>query len=154
MNYPFSDTLTYLITQISTSMMQIISRRFDEYGISIPMYRALVVLRDGQIRTLGELAGIVAIEQSTLSRQVGMMVRNGLVTRIRSENNGRIVQIEITPEGRRIVEQLIPFVVEIDRAAPDALSPEQVQAFKLCLKQVEANLAAFRESEFSSRNDV
>ncbi len=145
MKYPFSDTLPYFITQISTSMLEIVAKRFDQYGMSIPMYRALVTLRGGRVLTLSELSKIVSVDQSTLSRQVGAMVRNGLVTRRRSDDNGRIVLIEITPDGRRTVEGLLPFVQDLEKAALDSMQPDEIQNLKRSLKRLEENLAAFRD---------
>lgn len=145
MKYPFSDTLPYFITQISTSMLEIVSKRFDQCGMSIPMYRALVTLRGGQVLTLSELSKIISVDQSTLSRQVGAMVRHGLVTRRRSDDNGRIVLIEITPDGRRTVEGLLPFVQDLEKAALDSMQPDEIQNLKQSLKRLEENLAAFRD---------
>jgi DNA-binding MarR family transcriptional regulator len=147
MQYPFKDTVPYMITQIWTAFTEIVSRRLDEHGISIPIYRALVVLQDGNARTLSELAQIISVEQSTLSRQVGNMVRSGLITRIRPEENGRIVRIEITPQGRSVVQELTPFVQGLEGIALEAIDPAAIGELKANLQRVGHSLAAYRDAE-------
>jgi DNA-binding MarR family transcriptional regulator len=73
------------------------------------------------------------------------MVRHGLVTRRRSDDNGRIVLIEITPDGRRTVEGLLPFVQDLEKAALESMQPDEIQNLKQSLKRLEENLAAFRD---------
>ena len=147
MQYPFKDTVPYMITQIWTAFTDVVTRRLDEYGISIPIYRALAVLQDGNARTLSELAQIISVEQSTLSRQVGTMVRRGLITRVRPEDNGRIVRIDITDEGRRVIEELIPLVQGLEEIALEAVDPAAIGELKTNLQRIGDNLAALRDAE-------
>jgi DNA-binding MarR family transcriptional regulator len=145
MKYPLAETLPYKITQVTTAFNDIVSNWFDKNGASIPVYRALVVLRDGKIRSLKELAQITDIEQSTLSRHVGSMMRSGLITRHRPEENGRIVQIAITEKGNALCNMLTPFVEELEATMLQGISPDVAEDIKSALGQIEDNLNALRE---------
>lgn len=147
MKYPYRDTVPYCITQISTVFNEVVSNRLDEYGISIPSYRALVVLQDGVVRTLKELAQIISVEQSTLSRQLGAMVKEGLVTRTRPEDNGRIVRIEITDRGRQVIEKLIPAIQNLEEVMLEGIRQGGVADLKSNLKQIAQNLQKLRDTE-------
>src|SRR5690606_11374163 len=147
MKYPYRDTVPYCITQISTVFNEVVSSRLGEYGISGPSYRALVVLQDGVVRTLKELAQIVSVEQSTLSRQLGTMVKEGLVTRTRPEDNGRIVRIEITDRGRQVIEKLIPSIQNLEEVMLEAIRQGAVVDLKSNLKQIAQNLQKLRDAE-------
>jgi DNA-binding MarR family transcriptional regulator len=147
MEYPFAATLPYKITQVTTAFNVIVSRWLDKHGISIPIYRALVVLRDGEVRSLKELAQIISVEQSTLSRQLTAMARRGLITRYRPEDNGRIVRIEITDEGRALVEDLNPFLDGLEKVMLEGISPQVADDLKDALAQIERNLRASRDGE-------
>lgn len=145
MKYPLAETLPYKITQVTTAFNDIVSNWFDKNGASIPVYRALVVLRDGKVRSLKELAQITHVEQSTLSRHVGAMVKSGLITRCRPEENGRIVQIAITDKGHALCDVLTPFVEDLEATMLQGIAPEVAEALKSALTQIEDNLNAMRE---------
>lgn len=147
MKYPYRDTVPYCITQISTVFNEVVSNRLGEYGISIPSYRALVVLQDGVVRTLKELAQIISVEQSTLSRQLGAMVKEGLVTRTRPEDNGRIVRIEITDRGRQVIEKLIPAIQNLEEVMLEGIRQGGIADLKSNLKQIAQNLQKLRDTE-------
>jgi DNA-binding MarR family transcriptional regulator len=81
----------------------IVSRVFEqvcrESGVSLPQYRLLLFLRHGPKRA-GELAARAAIKRPTLTAIVAGLEKEGRLTRIADESDGRGVRIEITPKGR------------------------------------------------------
>lgn len=81
----------------------IVSRVFEQVcrqvGVSLPQYRLLLFLRHGPKRA-GELAARAAIKRPTLTAIVAGLEKEGRLTRIADEVDGRGVRIEITPQGR------------------------------------------------------
>ena len=86
----------------------IVSRVFEqvcrEVGVSLPQYRLLLFLRHGPKRA-GELAARAAIKRPTLTAIVAGLEKEGRLTRIADEVDGRGVRIEITPQGRAALEE-------------------------------------------------
>ena len=86
----------------------IVSRVFEqvcrEFGVSLPQYRLLLFLRHGPKRA-GELAARAAIKRPTLTAIVAGLEKEGRLTRIADEVDGRGVRIEITPQGRAALEE-------------------------------------------------
>jgi DNA-binding MarR family transcriptional regulator len=78
-------------------------RRTDPLtGVSAAQLSALSVLMGGP-RTLGELAAAEQVQPPTMSRLVREMEQAGLVTRTRSEADARVVWVDWTPEGQRVL---------------------------------------------------
>lgn len=140
MDYPFRDTLPYYFLQISNNLSEIFNQSLSEFDITIPMYRVLVALQDGQSRMLNQIAQVLDVEQSTLSRQITTMVKLGLVSRARPDENGRIVQIEITDHGRRVVDKMIPVAQSLETLAIGECSSDEINAAKLVLRKILANV--------------
>jgi DNA-binding MarR family transcriptional regulator len=68
-------------------------------------YHLLVhLVKDGSQRA-GALAEAVHSDPSTVSRQVGQLVRLGLVERTADPDDGRAALLAATPEGRRVFEE-------------------------------------------------
>ncbi len=86
----------------------IVSRVFEqvcrEAQISLPQYRLLLFLRHGPKRA-GELAARAAIKRPTLTAIVAGLEKEGRLTRIADEIDGRGVRIEITAQGMAAVKE-------------------------------------------------
>jgi len=80
-------------------------RRTDpQTGVSAAQLSALSVLMGGA-RTIGELAAIEQVRPPTISRVVRELEAAGLATRRRDPDDGRVVWIEWTAEGERVLQQ-------------------------------------------------
>jgi DNA-binding MarR family transcriptional regulator len=78
-------------------------RRTDPLtGVSAAQLSALSVLMGGP-RTLGELAAAEQVQPPTMSRLVREMEYAGLVTRTRDAQDARVVWVEWTAEGQRVL---------------------------------------------------
>jgi DNA-binding MarR family transcriptional regulator len=55
---------------------------------------------------LGDLAGAQAVSAPTMSNTVSALVERGWLTRTQAEDDRRKVMIELTPEGKRVLEEV------------------------------------------------
>jgi len=78
-------------------------RRTDALtGISAAQLSALSVLMGGP-RTLGEMATAEQVRPPTMSKLVSEMEGAGLVHRSGDAEDARIVRLEMTPKGKRVL---------------------------------------------------
>ena len=138
--YRLTDAFPYLLNRVGVRMGELFSRRLEAYGVTLPMYRVLVALWERGDRRLGELSAFTSIELSTLSRLVGTLCRRGLVSRRRLDTNGRVVEINLTAEGRRLAQQLIPMAVFHEDVGLRGFEPGEVVELKRNLARVYENL--------------
>ena len=74
-------------------------------GLSAPRLSALSVLVFGGPRTMSALAQAEQVQPPTITRLVAEMEKEGLVERVRSEADRRVLTVRATPEGRRLLEE-------------------------------------------------
>ncbi len=55
---------------------------------------------------MGELARITQMDPAAAGRQVRQLEEDGLVTRTRGEDDGRVVVVEVTPRGAAVRQRL------------------------------------------------
>ena len=140
MQYPFSGMLIHKLIRLGDEIEAQFALRLSPFGITIPMYRVLVILvKNPGPHTLNTISRSLGVETSTLSRQITTMTRLGLVTRDRTSQNGRIVQIDITSRGREVAAQLIPFAEQFNEMSKRNLSDEQIQQRDDILESVRTN---------------
>lgn len=88
--------------------------------------------------TQTELAERTSSDRSTLGEMVVRMRESGLLTRKRGADKRSIV-IALTQNGRRLVVDITPTVVSVQRRILDALPEEYRMLFMKCLKQLAAS---------------
>lgn len=87
------------------------TRRYDErlkpYGVSVIQFSVLMVLRAGRDEPVSRMAERVAMDRTTLLRNLELLVRRGLVrTEPALKGNGR--RFLLSGKGAALVEELVP----------------------------------------------
>lgn len=100
-------------------------RQADEVlGVPPGRLSALSVLVFGGAHTLGELAAREQVTAPTMTRIVTGLEAMGLARRIRDREDARVVHVEATARGRRVMERGRRLRVERLTRELEALSPE------------------------------
>jgi DNA-binding MarR family transcriptional regulator len=89
---------------------------------------------------LGDLGGRLGIAPSTLTRNLGRLLEQGLVTRVPDPKDARASQVELTAEGRRaaqaVEQQGVGFAEEVLRRMPEGDRAKVVAGFECLLVAV------------------
>ena len=75
-------------------------------SVSVSESRALVQLLASHGIAQGELAGLLGLEKSTVSRLAAGLERKGWIRRGRDEGNQRYVRLYLTPEGGQVATRV------------------------------------------------
>jgi DNA-binding MarR family transcriptional regulator len=86
-------------------LMRRIRHEDDALGLSAPRLSALSTVAFGEPRTLGEMARMEQVTPPTMTRMVASLEREGLVTRKADRSDKRVIWVEATAKGRRLIEQ-------------------------------------------------
>ena len=110
-----------------------------EGEVTLPQFRTLVVLAVcGPQRSI-DIAEELRVTPSTGTRMLDRLIRKGLVRRMRSTSDRRVVRVRLTPAGRDVVEQ----VMTRRRAELEQLVAATAQLWK---PSVTTALTAFAEA--------
>ena len=103
-----SDELVDSVLAASRALVAVAARSLavaaDE--VTLPQYRALVVLAASGPQGTADLAAALAVNPSTATRMCDRLVRKGLVRRQRQAGDRRTVRIALTPAGRDLVAEV------------------------------------------------
>ncbi len=92
-------------TRLARFINQLMREQLADGPITVQQCYALEALAEGSL-SMSELASEVALHQSTLSRIVEKLEKQGFVKRIRRPENQRKVEVSITEHGRTTYEFL------------------------------------------------
>jgi DNA-binding MarR family transcriptional regulator len=139
--YKLTDSVPYLLNRAGVQIGDIFTDRIVEDDISVSMYRVLAMLKQVGQSTLSDLADVVSVEISTLSRLVGTLAKRKLVSRTRPDDNGRIVIIKLTAQGEALTDRLMPLAIELEKTAVQGMSDDEIATLKNALRRMHANLS-------------
>ncbi|WP_026256036.1 MarR family winged helix-turn-helix transcriptional regulator [Mycobacterium sp. 155] len=100
------DAITDALVTASRLLVAISARSIAEVdeSITIPQFRALVILSSRGASNLTELARLLDVRPSTIGRMVDRLVASGLIDRRQHPNSRRELVVELTPRGHEVVD--------------------------------------------------
>jgi DNA-binding MarR family transcriptional regulator len=102
------DELVDTVLAASRALVAVAARSLAAAGdeVTLPQYRALVVLAARGPQGTADLAAALAVNPSTATRMCDRLVRKGLVRRHRQAGDRRTVRITLTPAGHDLVAEV------------------------------------------------
>lgn len=101
----------YLLRRVYSVMHERIEAAFAGHDFTLMQWIILIYLRDGLAHTASDIAREFRHDSGALTRVIDQLERRGLITRRRSTNDRRVVELGLTTLGRRTIEQLLPVMV-------------------------------------------
>ncbi|MEO7681457.1 MAG: MarR family transcriptional regulator, partial [Sphingomonas sp.] len=101
-----SDTLGFLIGDVSRLMRKRFDERARAIGVTRPQWRTLTKLSRAEGINQGGLAELLEVEPITLCRMIDRLEEAGLVERRRDPHDRRAWRIYLTDKARPLIEQL------------------------------------------------
>jgi DNA-binding MarR family transcriptional regulator len=125
------ESLVYLYTE-SRRITKELARRADLTGPQLTVLKLLEGVGD---ISLSELSDRIRAQNSTVTGIIDRMEREGLVVRMRSTEDRRVVHIRLTDKGAKIADEIAVEPMEIFRSALESLTAgEMRELIKLLTK--------------------
>ncbi|MFP5488219.1 MAG: MarR family winged helix-turn-helix transcriptional regulator, partial [Acidimicrobiia bacterium] len=134
-------------------LMAALERDLAPTGLTLGDYQVLVYLSaaDGDSMRMCDLAEILQLSPSGLTRRLDGLVKSGWVERRPSDQDRRVMHAVLTEAGRTHLEASAPLHVESVRARIiDHLDRDDLVAFARAFRKIRAALDAERAGEPAS----
>jgi len=107
MTYEFSDCLLLNTVMAARAMTRRYDAQLQRFGVSVVQFSVLMVLRHGRQEPVSHMAERIAMDRTTLIRNLELLTRKGLVSSApAAKGNGR--SFTLTPQGRSLADELMP----------------------------------------------
>jgi DNA-binding MarR family transcriptional regulator len=104
---PAADDAVQALLVASRALVAVAARSLADAGdVTLPQFRALVVLSARPGTTMSDLAAALDIHPSTATRLTDRLVRKRLIRRSEVTADRRVTQLHLTAAGRRLVQQV------------------------------------------------
>ena len=130
----------YLMNRIMGRYNASLRDEMSAMGLTTPKMRALAVLSVIEGPLIRELAVYTVTEQSTLSRALDALERDGLVRREADAADSRAVRLRITDAGRAAFDQMWPHMAAAQARMFRGIAEDERRAFVGTLQKMLTNI--------------
>ena len=130
----------YWITNVQSRRDRQLTEELAKFGLRVQDWRALAMMHYRKRSSLTELADAANFDQATLSRTIHRMVRNKLIARLSDAADMRVRRLVLTPEGEKLIAEVLPVINELNRTAMERLPDWGGPLLCWALKEMQASL--------------
>jgi DNA-binding MarR family transcriptional regulator len=141
---PRRSSLGYQVNHLARLMAQALRARISPLGVVPGQFAQLLALFEHDGLTQAELCERVRIEQPTMANTLARMERDGLIRRTPDPTDGRRASVLLTEDARRLEDDLVGAARNVNAAATQGLSEEELATFMALMARVIDNLESER----------
>ena len=151
--YHTDESVGFMMKRILASISQSMEGRLCEPGSpTFPQWIPLAKLRMGTAATVAELARECQLDTGAMTRLLDRLEAKGLVRRVRSQSDRRVVNIELTDEGRTAAQDVPQHLAAVQNEYLSGFTQEEWEQLKSFLRRILDN-AQLISARGETKND-
>ena len=145
--YQVESSLGYLVKQLAQTIGKELDRRMANIGLTDAQWKPLLLLQRGGCTTAVDLSRISCHDAGSITRLLDRLEAKALIQRVRSAEDRRVVNLELTEEGKKVAAQVPEIIVELANQLLKGFSQEEFEQFTSLLTRALANARAVSEGD-------
>jgi len=144
--YGPDESVGYLLRRLLNGVKLEIDKRLEPHGLTNAQWEPLFKLKMTHASTVAELAREMQTDPGATTRLLDRLEAKGLCKRIRSTEDRRVVNLELTPDGDAAADKVPAALAEVMNAHLAGFSKTEWQALLGYLRRMLANGEAMRDA--------
>ncbi len=140
--YSAEDSVGFLIAVLRTRLFRALDLEFDKFGFTAAQWPILRTVADGQTPTAADLCRRLNYDTGSMTRMLNRLEQKGVIVRVPSAEDRRVVQLKITPAGRKIHRKLRDATIRVLNHQVRGFAPQEVRQLHELLRRMQVNLEA------------
>jgi DNA-binding MarR family transcriptional regulator len=137
--YRPDESAAYLMRRILAMMAVQVDEALEPRELTSAQWVPLLKLHLGEASSVAELARECQLDAGAMTRLLDRLEAKGLVSRVRSSEDRRVVNLELTKAGREAAREIPAVLCKVQNAFLQGLSIEEWQQLKDLLRRVLEN---------------
>ncbi len=138
-DYNMSESMGHLLFQLVTSLRREVESRMTELGLTDAQWKPLWLIKMGRADTAFELAKDMSMDAGAMTRMLDRLAAKGLIERVRSETDRRVVHLKLTPEGEAAAAQVPHVLADVNNEFLRGFNKQEWSQLKEFLQQMLLN---------------
>lgn len=109
-------------------------------NLTIAEANAIYAIGPDEPKTMKQIAETLGVAVSTPTRTIDRLLEKGFINRTVGEKDRRQLLIELTPKGKKLLDDIDKENLEITRKMLKGLSDEEIETFKKILSKISENI--------------
>lgn len=132
--------LPYRLSILSNRVSLIIAQAYkDKFGLSITEWRIMAVLGEYPGASADEISNKTQIEKSMISRAVQKLLGRNLVIRHVDQQDRRRQNLDLTPTGKDVYQQIVPISYDYEDNLLECLSDREIKQLDTIINKLDAH---------------
>jgi DNA-binding MarR family transcriptional regulator len=145
-SYCAEESVGHLMKRIMLSIIWQADKRLGVHGLTSAQWGPLMRLKTTGGSTVAELARWLNIDAGAMTRLLDRLEKKGLCKRVRSTEDRRVVQIELTAEGEAAIAEVPAVLAEVLNAHLAGFSKTEWETLRTYLQRMVETGDAMREA--------
>lgn len=137
--YRIDESLGQLTRVLVSSMNRGIDAQMQVHDLTAMQWKPLLMLRLGRADTAAGLARLNCSDTGAMTRMLDRLEAKGLLRRVRSESDRRVVHLELTTEGSRVSDLIPHGLSTVLNAHLEGFSRTEFEQLHVLLQRMIAN---------------
>ena len=146
-NWRMENSVGYLVKRLSMVVSRELDRRMEVLGLTDAQWKPLLGLQQGVGKTAADLARAACHDTGAVTRLLDRLESKDLIRRVRSEEDRRVVNLELTPEGSQVAAEVPKVIANLANQMLEGFSEEEFHQFQDYLRRALANAQALDQGE-------
>lgn len=144
--YGAEKSVGYLMRQIVTSIGRGVDLRLESIGLTNAQWLPLLKLQLGQAANVAELARECEVDAGAMTRMLDRLEAKNFIRRVRSTDDRRVVNLELTDEGVEAARRIPGVLCEVQNAHLAGFTTAEWEALKSSLRRMLSNGEALNDA--------
>ena len=146
-NFRPENSMGYLMRRIMGVVAQDVEREMEPFGLTDAQWKPLLRLYLRQANTVAELARCCEMDAGSMTRLLDRVEAKGLLRRVRSSEDRRVVNIELTPDGLAAAAQIPVILSRVQNNALRGFSETEWRSLQDFLQRIFTNVQTAPQGE-------
>lgn len=139
--------LMMVFYRIGRSRHALFHELLSRYDVTLQQFHLLLYMKASGRTRVTDLSDMMMVSKPTASRMINTLCDKGMIKKRTDDRDRRLVYLELTPKGRRVVEEKELRQRERLARVLGEMPAEEMGAFLDTLERIEEELAAISREE-------
>jgi len=135
-NYSLCESLGYLIKRTSSMLSNAIDQELASHDLTHQQFSILVILSQLKCQTAADLARETCGDTGAITRMLDRLEAKDMIRRVRSVEDRRVVNIELTPAGTRCAEKMPVVAINVINRHLQGFNRQELETVKMFLRRL------------------
>lgn len=130
------ESIGYLMGRTMSMVKEAVDRELEPTGLTHAQWVPLLKIYTGEASTVAELGRQCDVDAGAMTRTLDRLEMKGLIQRVRSSEDRRVVNLELTDDGRATAKQIPAALCRVQNEHLRGFTTEEWQLLKGLLRRV------------------